>query len=119
MKYLIGQAEIGDNSCVLTTLQDVEDDFELLNGVTRVANFPPDASFRMSKDYPKNLKMEDFLVNENKLLVVSARVKEFLEGQKIEQNEFLPVRIINHKGREVKEKCLHRTSVGSTGLHRH
>jgi Immunity protein family (Imm11) len=112
MNYVIGEPEIGLNSCVLTTLQGVADDYELLKGISRSTEFPPDASFRMSNDFPKNLKLEDFLVNENKLLVISARVKSFLETLNLAGNEFLPVRIINHKGREVKEKYFIAHQVG-------
>jgi hypothetical protein len=104
MKYLIGKPTIADNSCVLTILQDVEDDYELLKGVSRKADFPARAHFRMSKDFPRNLQAKDFLVNENKLLVVSARVKDFLESQNLDGNEFLPVGVINHKGRKLEEK---------------
>jgi len=103
MNYLIGEPIIGEHSCVLTTLQGVDDDFELLKGISRLDGFPPKASFRMSNDFPRNLQLEDFLVNENKLLVVSDRVRKFFEAQKLDGNETLPVRIINHKSREVKE----------------
>lgn len=103
MNYVFGKSLPGPNACFLGTLQDVEDDYELLRGVPRKEGFPESAHFRMSDDFPRNLVLEDFLRNQNKLLVVSERLRELLEAERLKNNEFIPVQIINHKGRQTKE----------------
>jgi hypothetical protein len=103
MDYVFGTVQRGPKSCVLTTLQGIEDDYELHRGISRINGFPEDAYFRMDDDFPRNLQLEDFLLNQNALLVISDQLKIFLEAQKLKNNEFLPVHIVNHKGRKVKE----------------
>jgi hypothetical protein len=103
MDYMFGTVQRGQKSCVLTALQGVEDDYELLEGISRINGFPEDAYFNMDDDFPRNLQLEDFLLNENSLLVISDRLKAFLEAKKLKNNEFLPVHVVNHKGRKVRE----------------
>lgn len=112
MNYLIGQAEIGPKSAVLTELQNVEDEYELLKGVSRANNFPKNATFRMSNDFPEGVNMEDFLSNHEKLLVVSVKVKNILESEKISQMEYLPIVILDHNGQKVKEEYFIAHTVG-------
>jgi hypothetical protein len=103
MNYVIGNVQRGPRSCVLTSLQGVEDDYELRKGISRAEGFPPDAYFRMDPDFPKSLQLEDFLLNENSLLVVSERVRTLVEAEKLKNNELLPVQIKDHKNKRVKE----------------
>jgi len=113
MNYVYGEVEYGARSCVLGPLQDVDDDYELLRGISRINGFPEDAYFRMSENFPRNLQLVDVLVNGNMLLVISERLKEFLREENLKNNEFIPVRIFNHKGRETKEHyyILHQTEL--------
>jgi len=56
----------------------------------------------MSADYPDDIQLHEFLHNLDEQLIVNHRVKEFLELH-IDKVEYLPVNIINHKGRKAKE----------------
>lgn len=103
MKYVLGIPTTGADAAVLTLLQEVEDDFELLKGISRADNFPSDAYFQFSPDFPRDLLLEDFIKNENKVLVASQRAREVIESHAAKNNEFLPVTIVDHKGREVPE----------------
>jgi hypothetical protein len=102
--YLIGKIEAPDGCCRVKGLQNVDDSFELSFGFSRSAGFPADASFRMNDEFPKDLTLTDFLHNQECLVVASARLREFLESVPgaLFQNEVLPVKIINHKGRREK-----------------
>lgn len=65
---------------------------------------PADAYYQMSDDYPENLELADFLHILDRTLVVSSEAKDFLESAHVSGLEFIPVRILNHKGRSVKRK---------------
>lgn len=83
-----------------------------------VSNFP--RPYRLSKDgslaqdFPKNvqlsmlpnygMELRDFVNSQSDVLVISERVKEFLEAQDdVENVEMLPVAVLDHKGRVVDE----------------
>lgn len=103
MNYVYATILPGPKVAVLGALKGVEDDYELLKGVPRAEDFPDDAAFRFSDDYPRNLQLEDFLLNQNKLLVASARARALFEAEALVNVEYLPVTVLNHKGREIEE----------------
>jgi hypothetical protein len=103
MNYVLGIPTTGPDAAVLTLLQEVEDDYELLKGVSRAVDFPSDAYFQFSPDFPRDILLEDFIKNENKVLVASERARELLESSASKNNEFLPVTIVDHKGRGLPE----------------
>ena len=100
VNYVFAKNNPGPDACRLNALQAVEDSFELLRGISRAKAFPEDAYFRMSENFPERLLLEDFLSNPNGVLVISGRAREVLEARVEDEAEFLPVKIINHKGRE-------------------
>lgn len=97
--YVYARIEEGPRAAQLGQIHNIEDSFELLKGVPRAATWPDDAYFPMSENAPDNLVLEDALFNITDVLVVSERVREALEGEDLPHNEWLPVRIRNHKGR--------------------
>ncbi|ATB50042.1 imm11 family protein [Corallococcus macrosporus] len=102
MSYVLGLARIGRGACRLGALLGVERDYELFDGLSRKDGFPRDARFEMSEEFPNDIRTEDFIKNMNGLLVASARARAVLEAQPLKNNEFLPVSVINHKGRVEK-----------------
>ncbi len=84
-------------------LKGYDDDWKLVEGVSVADEFPGDAAYRMNKDLPNDMGLEDAVHNLNSQLVVSERLRAFLESRGDLKIEFLPVRLINHKGREVRE----------------
>jgi len=102
MRYLIGESDAGPGACQLKSLMDFERDFELYDGISRVSDSSADAYFEMDDDFPDDIRTEDFIANLNSVLVVSERTRQTLEATGLKNNEFLPVKIINHKGRKEK-----------------
>lgn len=102
MHYFFGKITSGRKACRLTGIQAVEDDFELLRGVSRASNFPDGAHFRMDDTFPDDIKLEDFIANSDGLLVISEKVKQLLNTEDLFNNEILSVSILNHKGRKEK-----------------
>lgn len=105
MNYLILLARGSDGACMLGGLREVEKSWQFYEGISRAKDFPDDANYRMDPSFPKDIRLEDTMRNDDHLLVVSERVKKFLQAEKVPRQEILPVAIFNHKGR--KEKAPH------------
>lgn len=103
MSYKMFVPVVEGGAARFTYIKNFDDDFELVEGVTLVDEFPDDAEYRMNADFPDDIQLRDFLHNLDDQMVVSQRVQEFL-ADRIESVEFLPVNIVNHKGRKVNEK---------------
>jgi len=86
------------------SLEGFDRDYDLENGVPLLAEVPSGASFRMSADFPRQIALYDFLPNVNDVLVASEQVRTLFESERVKHVEYLPVQIVNHKGRKVKEK---------------
>jgi hypothetical protein len=77
----------------------IDRDWELKEGVPRAAGFPAGVAFRMSDRHKKSVGLTDSPMNMSDLVVVSSPLKGFLEAKILKNVEYLPVSIINHKGR--------------------
>lgn len=104
MDFVIWDDKDEGHSCVLQPPERIDRAWELHEGVPREATFPPDALFRMSDSHKRNIGLTDNLMNLSGLAVISQRLKELLAGRSLKNVEYLPVKIINHKKREVKER---------------
>lgn len=99
MKYMLWRpGRQKDGICKVTGVQGVHNAFELIEGTPRSRGWPDDASCAMNPAFPKDIGLEDSLFGAA-VLLVSARVKTFLEGACNCNVEFLRVSIVNHKGR--------------------
>lgn len=94
---VVWEWNVGTSFCVLRGIQNVEDDYELSKGVSRAQRFPKDACFHMDPKYKKYVALADNIDNLNRFLVVSRRLKEFIESKSPPDVEYLRVSIINHK----------------------
>src|SRR5438552_3993429 len=97
--YVVWDTKVIPNACVLQDLVRVEKDYQLRKGVPLASTFPEDAAFTMDPDFPDNTVLTDNLLNTNMMIVASMRLKMFLERQSLRKVEYLPVTIINHKGK--------------------
>jgi hypothetical protein len=89
--------------CTVGLLENVDDVHELKQGIPRAAGFPIDAAFRMDPAHPREVKLGECLYNMDDLVVVSSRVKAFLEARQPPDTELLPVTVFNHKNRPAGE----------------
>lgn len=97
--YLLWRTKLVPNGMELDELVGVDDEWELSEGVSRVKGFPTDAKFKADPDMQHNIRLVDNLYNTDELIVVSDLLKVFLEDRQIVKVEYLPISIINHKGR--------------------
>lgn len=91
-----------DGICKLKSLTGAEDDFEIHEGAPRLDGWPADVSASMEPMFPKDIGLADALYGTG-FLVVSGAVRRFLEAGDVGKAEFLPMKIINHKGRVASE----------------
>ncbi|MFT4538696.1 MAG: hypothetical protein ACI841_001387 [Planctomycetota bacterium] len=88
--------------CAITQPDGITKPRQLLEGVSRAADWPDDIQIRMDPEFPKDLELSDNLYGLD-MAVVSMAVKEALEAKQSAGVEFLPVEIMNHKGRSASK----------------
>ena len=103
--YVVWRDRPDGKRCHLGPLKNApKQDAYLLEGVPLLAGWPEDACFEMDQAYKTRIQLTDSLIGRAFGVVISEKLKDFLVANNVEGNEFLPVAIINHKGRTVKEK---------------
>lgn len=102
--YVIWDSEVITNACVLYDLKGVDKILDLKRGISKASDFPSDAAFTMNPDFPNNTLLVDNLINTDMLIVVSLRLKAFLDARSLMNVEYLPVAILDHKGKIASKK---------------
>ncbi|MCC6418737.1 MAG: hypothetical protein IT429_10920 [Gemmataceae bacterium] len=98
MSFLLWRDAYEEGFCKVNAPQGIERLFELSRGVSRAAGFPDDAYCEMDADYPKDIQLSDNLYGTS-YAIVSLRLRQELEKAGVANVEFLPIKILNHKGR--------------------
>ncbi len=105
MDYVAIKGNATKNQARFRDLQDWEEGGFRFRECEAMADvFPSNTFFQMSEDYPECLELVDFLHVLEDTLVVSEEARQLLECENVRGLEFIPVRILNHKGRSVKRK---------------
>jgi hypothetical protein len=99
MEYRVWYCSPVNNACSLALIEGYERSYELIDGVSLAAVFPKKACARMDSDFKKATRLTDDLSNMNDVKVCSKRLVEFLQENKVQHLEYLPLTIINHKGK--------------------
>lgn len=97
--FLVWQYGSVPGAAVFTELRGFEDIFRFDTGQPLRAEFPGDAAFHMNPDFPSDLLLPDNVGNSLQTLLVSARLHEALVAADLGAVEYLPVSIVDHKGR--------------------
>lgn len=97
--FVIWGAGTVAHAAIMRDLKGFDDEFGLTIGKSLLAGFPGDVEFHMDPDFPKDIVLADNVENENLVVLVSEAVHRFLLAQELPQVEYLPVTIVNHKGR--------------------
>jgi hypothetical protein len=95
--------QIADGAVVLQDFKGVADKYPLHDGEPMAATFPADAAFHLHPDFPDNLMLQDSLSNSDMCLVISQRLKDAVQALAPPRVEYLPVAIVDHKGRKLRE----------------
>jgi len=98
MEFMIWSSGYVEGVCVVNPAT-IENEWELDEGKPRLADFPSDATCAMDPEFPDDIALADNLYGAGNP-VISAKVREVLEREVTANRlEFLPLQIINHKGR--------------------
>jgi len=98
-EFLIWSQAYREGFCVIDKLQGFKEQWLLQKGVALAEKWPDNVTFSMTPRYPKDIKLSDGLFGSS-YRVISNRVKDLLAALAAASNiEFLPVSILNHKGR--------------------
>jgi hypothetical protein len=98
-EYCVWQYRTVADACVLNKFSGLEDAFRLRQGVPLLDGFPGDVAFHMDPDFPNNLRLVDNLLNSDRAIVASPALRDWLDKRQIPDVEYLPVSIIDHRGR--------------------
>lgn len=98
-EYMVWDALAGQTFASLEGLENVPKVFELKRGISRANGFPDNATFRLNRRFPKKVQLADCMVNFERVTVASKRVRDLLVSKGAKDVEFLPVTILDHKGR--------------------
>jgi hypothetical protein len=104
MDYLTWDTSAAGNVCRLEGLENVERDLDLLDGVPFGDAFPADARIGMSKKHKKNTALADDIPNDTALKYCSQRLVDFLRAKKLSNVEYLPVTVLDHKGKPTRDR---------------
>lgn len=102
--YVVWMHKIEEEACDLLEFRGFKRSFRLKRGMPLSEDWPDDVEMEMNEDHPKNTLLVDSLFNVKSLLVISARLKGFLESQPLTGIEYLPLKIKNHKGQHINEE---------------
>ncbi|QSQ21987.1 hypothetical protein JY651_43740 [Pyxidicoccus parkwayensis] len=103
-KYVLIEPTSEGDAAEFSHMRNYDDDFEIHEGIPLKESFPPDAAYQMSDYAPDKTALQDVLENLDQNFVINEKVKAFLEAEGVQHVEYLPVKLLNHKGREVKER---------------
>jgi len=103
--YVVWKNKRVANGCVLNDLKGVPKIFQLRKGISRLAGFGEDAVYKMKPDRERDMIVPDSVFNTELLIVASARLKDYFEKLNIPWVEYLPITLLDHKGKPVKDPC--------------
>jgi hypothetical protein len=96
--YVVLNRNAGAPFCTLEDLRNLPDPGRVTKGV-KLEPWPRNVQLHMDPNFPKAIQLPDCAVNLPDAIVVSKRLKEFVEARKPAHMEYLPISIINHKGK--------------------
>ncbi|MEQ1883075.1 MAG: DUF1629 domain-containing protein [Burkholderiales bacterium] len=96
LKYTAGNPE---GYCTVDQLEGFEDAWAVGQGVSLAATPPGKLTMSMYADEPRNTVLADNVQNMDCLLIVSPRLRAFLEEQQLNNVEYYPLEIKDHKGK--------------------
>jgi hypothetical protein len=101
MDYVVIKAVAEGNAAHFKHIENFKSKYKFKKGILLFDIFPENASYRMNDDFPDSLALLDVLHNLDGQFIVSDKLKSFLQENGLQHVEYLPINIVNHKGRIV------------------
>ncbi len=90
--------------CTLDDLEGFESNWDVSQGISLADKPPEQLSMSMYAEQPRNMVLPDYVKNMDSLMIVSPRLKAFLEAQEVNHVEYYPLEIIDHKGKVASDE---------------
>jgi hypothetical protein len=111
--FVIWGSTYSEGSCVIgRNPEGFPEPGLLIRGVKLFDQWPADVTYRMNPEYPKDIRLTDSLygpINRVISLPLRRRLAELVAA---DESEFLPVTIVNHKGRVASKEYFFLNPVG-------
>ena len=104
------------HACRLQEMTGFADKWRLRDGLPLQGELTENATFEMNPEFPDDTLTPDCLSNLDEVILVSSRVKEFLEGKRLASVEYLSVTVRDLKGKTVKPSYFIVNPVGTVPL---
>ena len=98
-------AKIEADAAVLVDFEGFEKSHELRKGVSHADDFPSGVTFKMDARKPTHTLLVDNVKNTQNVVIISEKLKVFIENQALIDVELLPITVLDHKGRSVDDTC--------------
>lgn len=99
--FVIWKTRAVKDGAVVTDLKGVARAHAMANGESFEKIFPPTAEYHFNPDFKRNTLLVDCLINVGTRIVASERLKDFIQARQPEKVEYLPVRVLDLKGKPV------------------
>jgi hypothetical protein len=97
-------ADNPEGYCTVDQLEGLDDKEPLRQGLSLAGNPPDKLTMSMYADEPRNTVLPDYVQNLDRLLIVSPRLRVFLEAQQVGNVEYYPMEIRDHKGKVASDE---------------
>lgn len=104
MEFMVWTSVAVGKACMLDSLANVENGFDLVQGRPRAEGFPANARFKMSAHHKKATELTDDVSNYSHLHVCSPALVAFFQRRSLANVEYLPVTILNHQGKVASDE---------------
>lgn len=98
-RFVVWSSAYDENSACVVGLDGLDDPFELKRAISRSKGYPKGVRIEMDVNRPNGMKLLDNVENLERLIIASTRLTDFLRAQQLQHVEYLPIAILNHKGR--------------------
>lgn len=92
------------NAISVEDVQNLDDTDRFVDGEPWGSAFPPDVTFQLNSERRKDTVATDNVSNVDLFALVSTPLKEFVEKWPVQSVEFLPVTILDHKGKPLPQR---------------
>lgn len=99
MDHVAWQCTPVKNACRLGAFRGYDRTYELTQGLPLARAWPRDVRAGMDRDFKKATALTDDLMNMDSVKVCSRRLVELLEKHGVKHVEYLPLTILDHKGK--------------------
>jgi hypothetical protein len=103
-EFFIWAAKIEPDATVLVQMEGFKKSYELDVGTRQGENYPPDVTLYMDSRKPKHNLLLDSVKNVEGVIIISEKMKLFLEKQDLLDVEFLPITIKDLKERKLEKR---------------